>query len=250
MADAQYTPVVLVACGSFNPPTVGHLRMLELARDAMCSLGADVLGAYLSPVGDAYWKPGLASAQHRVRMCELAAESSDFTMVDGWEAAQPTYTRSLFVLQRMQRQLAEIWAGGLPARSNTIVAAGSTVDAGSRNLTPPRTILVCGGDVLHSMTDPRAWKQDLLRTLLTEHGVVCITRDGSEILDLLNTPGTLVHELQEHITVVQEPIPSALSSTLVRQELAQNRSVKYFVADAVIQYVSQNRLYFCPAPAA
>ena len=28
-----YKPVVLVSCGSFNPPTVMHLRMFELAKD-------------------------------------------------------------------------------------------------------------------------------------------------------------------------------------------------------------------------
>ena len=26
-------PVALIACGSFNPPTLMHLRMLECARD-------------------------------------------------------------------------------------------------------------------------------------------------------------------------------------------------------------------------
>lgn len=30
-----YWPVLLVACGSFNPPTIMHLRMFELAADAL-----------------------------------------------------------------------------------------------------------------------------------------------------------------------------------------------------------------------
>ncbi len=34
-AAAPREPVVLVACGSFNPPTVMHLRMLELAAHEM-----------------------------------------------------------------------------------------------------------------------------------------------------------------------------------------------------------------------
>lgn len=108
----QYRPVVLVSCGSFNPPTFMHLRMLELARqhltqvstrrwlEGLCGAGLegcgvgpgcrslglwssgglgcrtalaqapntppadpqwlqggwDVLGCYMSPVNDAYWK--------------------------------------------------------------------------------------------------------------------------------------------------------------------------------------------------
>ena len=163
-----YRPVVLVSCGSFNPPTNMHLRMLELATEAMvkvrvaalaastrrpactcacwswqqrpcmakarvaalaapalllsggrprcrlpwCTLpppgsqglaravhalacaacpplllgqrtawappqaGSDVLGCYLSPVNDTYWKKGLAPGTQRVAMCQLAAADS------------------------------------------------------------------------------------------------------------------------------------------------------------------------------
>lgn len=77
--------VVLVATGSFNPPTYMHLRLFELARDALNLEGYTVIGAYLSPVNDAYKKKGLVSADHRIQMCQLACKSSDFIMVDTWE---------------------------------------------------------------------------------------------------------------------------------------------------------------------
>ena len=49
--------------------------------------------ADLSPVGDAYKKKGLATAQDRIEMCELAvghgqSEESAFIMVDTWEPLQ------------------------------------------------------------------------------------------------------------------------------------------------------------------
>ncbi|ONI11373.1 hypothetical protein PRUPE_4G103800 [Prunus persica] len=81
--DKKY--VVLVATGSFNPPTYMHLRMLELARDALSSEGFCVIGGYMSPVNDAYYKRGLISAEHRVQLCRLACQSSEFIMVDPWE---------------------------------------------------------------------------------------------------------------------------------------------------------------------
>ena len=34
-SGAARQPVVLLACGSFNPPTIAHLRMFELAADAL-----------------------------------------------------------------------------------------------------------------------------------------------------------------------------------------------------------------------
>ncbi|GKV19359.1 hypothetical protein SLEP1_g29635 [Rubroshorea leprosula] len=52
--DKMY--VVLVATGSFNPPTFMHLRMFELARDALNAEGYCVIGGYMSPVNDAYKK--------------------------------------------------------------------------------------------------------------------------------------------------------------------------------------------------
>jgi nicotinamide mononucleotide adenylyltransferase len=70
--------------------------MFEMAKDwARKSTNYVVVGAYLSPVGDAYQKKGLAPAAHRVRMCQLATNSADqkskFIMVDQWEALQSQY---------------------------------------------------------------------------------------------------------------------------------------------------------------
>ncbi|XP_022965145.1 nicotinamide/nicotinic acid mononucleotide adenylyltransferase isoform X2 [Cucurbita maxima] len=55
------TLAVLVATGSFNPPTYMHLRMFEMAKDALESEGLCVIGGYMSPVNDAYKKKSRAS---------------------------------------------------------------------------------------------------------------------------------------------------------------------------------------------
>jgi hypothetical protein len=69
--------VVLVACGSFNPPTAAHVRVLEVVREEYMKRGVDVYGAYMSPVHDGYGKESLnCEGGHRVAMCELAAEDS------------------------------------------------------------------------------------------------------------------------------------------------------------------------------
>ena len=69
----------------------------------------------MSPVNDAYHKKGLAPAQHRMEMCRLASETSDIVMVDSWEAEQPTYQRSLMVLQRLEQALDEQLSGDAPS---------------------------------------------------------------------------------------------------------------------------------------
>jgi nicotinic acid mononucleotide adenylyltransferase len=89
----EQEPVVLVACGSFNPPTRAHLRLFPAGAAAVDGAatardGGDgdddgnarppvhrfaVVGGLMSPVGDGYGKAGLAPAAHRLAMCALAA---------------------------------------------------------------------------------------------------------------------------------------------------------------------------------
>ncbi|KAL4437301.1 hypothetical protein ABPG75_004440 [Micractinium tetrahymenae] len=232
----RYHPAVLVSCGSFNPPTYMHLRMLELAQTQLTKEGYDVLGCYMSPVNDAYWKQMLAPGRHRVRMCQLAAADSDSIMVDSWEVEQRQYTRTLFVLQRVQRELGAMFgAGQVPAPAEPAAGACPPVT--------PRVMLVCGADVLHSMADPTMWRQDLLETLLSQHGVVCVSRNGSDTAQLLDRPGSLLHTYRRNVTLVQEPVPNEISSSRVRHELERGHSVRYLLPDSVVKYIFSHGLY-------
>jgi nicotinamide mononucleotide adenylyltransferase len=54
-------------------------------------MSEQVVGGYLSPVSDAYKKKGLAKASHRVAMCDLAVQTSQYIMVDPYEARSVDY---------------------------------------------------------------------------------------------------------------------------------------------------------------
>lgn len=226
VSDGESQAVVLVACGSFNPPTLAHLRVLELVRQEFFRQGIDVLGAYLSPVNDEYNKTALLSSDHRVSMCQHAAEGSDFIMVDTWESKQKEYKRTQYVLQSIDRRIERQFS----ARSEELEAM-------------PRTVLVCGGDLLESMNRPDVWDQDLLEKLLSEHGVACVSRKGSDLQKAVDTKGSLLNKYQSNILIVQNPIPNDISSSLVRQEVQQGNSVKYLVPDAVLGYIARHGLY-------
>jgi len=65
-------PVVVVSCGSFSPPTMMHLRILEDAKDHLESTGKyAVVGGYLSPCHAAYGKASLVDMHHRLNMCKV-----------------------------------------------------------------------------------------------------------------------------------------------------------------------------------
>ncbi|KAL5126248.1 Nicotinamide/nicotinic acid mononucleotide adenylyltransferase [Glycine soja] len=213
--------VILVATGSFNPPTFMHLRMFELARDALNSDGYCVIGGYLSPVNDAYKKKGLISAEHRIQLCHLACKSSDFIMVDPWEASQSTYQRTLTVLSRVHNSVCET---GLVSQESL------------------KVMLLCGSDLLHSFSIPGFWIPDQVKTICKDYGVVCIPREGQDVEKTI-FKDDILNENKDNIKVVNELVPNQISSTRVRDCIARGLSIKYLTADEVIDYIREQQLY-------
>ncbi|KAK2659095.1 hypothetical protein Ddye_005628 [Dipteronia dyeriana] len=161
--------VVLVATGSFNPPTFMHLRMFELARDALNAEGYCVIGGYMSPVNDAYKKRGLISAEHRIQLCNLACKSSKFIMVDPWEANQNSFQRTLTILSRIKKFLSE---DGLISRGK---------------LESLKVMLVCGSDLLQSFGIPGIWIPEQVSTRCRDYGVLCIAEKVKMLTKLFPT---------------------------------------------------------------
>ncbi|XP_053164314.1 retinol-binding protein 1 isoform X7 [Hemicordylus capensis] len=94
------TPLVLLACGSFNPITNMHMRLFELARDHLHQTGKyRVIGGIISPVSDDYGKQGLAAAKHRIKMAQFALETSEWIRVDPWESEQGQWSETVTVLR-------------------------------------------------------------------------------------------------------------------------------------------------------
>jgi nicotinic acid mononucleotide adenylyltransferase len=68
---------VIVACGSFSPPTLLHLRIFEDAKTALNASGKyTVIGGYLSPVHIDYGKKSLVENFHRVNLVKAAVADS------------------------------------------------------------------------------------------------------------------------------------------------------------------------------
>ncbi len=87
--EALKRPLVLLTTGAFCPIHRGHIEMMELARNALETRGAAVLGGYISVSHDSYvlakcGLEGMAWASSRLAMCEAAIADSDWLMVDPW----------------------------------------------------------------------------------------------------------------------------------------------------------------------
>ncbi|KAI9855921.1 MAG: hypothetical protein M1813_009355 [Trichoglossum hirsutum] len=226
MSDSAKVPLCLVACGSFSPITYLHLRMFEMAADyAKFNTDFEVVGGYLSPVSDAYKKAGLASADHRVQMCELAVNNtSDWLSVDGWEATQKDYQPTAIVLDHFEHEINEVLGG---------------VETYNGERKPVRIVLLAGADLIQTMSTPGLWSQADLNHILGRYGIFVVERKGTDIDDALSS----LRAWEDHIYVINQLILNDVSSTKIRLFLRREMSVRYLIPAPVIQFIDDNGLY-------
>lgn len=229
LQDHNKLPLVIVACGSFSPITYLHLRMFEMALDAICEQTRfEVIGGYYSPVSDTYQKRGLAASNHRVRMCELACErTSSWLMVDAWESLQPTYTRTAKVLDHFNHEI-NVKRGGV------------------RNVTGDKMgvkiMLLAGGDLIESMGEPNVWADADLHHILGNYGCLILERTGSDVRSFLLSHD-IMYEHRRNVLVIKQLIYNDISSTKVRLFIRRNMSVQYLLPNSVIRYIQEHGLY-------
>ncbi|GAA5942165.1 nicotinamide/nicotinic acid mononucleotide adenylyltransferase [Sporobolomyces koalae] len=238
------TPLVLVACGSYSPITFLHLRMFEMARDdARTNTEFEVVGGYLSPVNDAYAKLGLASATHRVNMCQAAVtDTSDWLMVDPWEARQPAYLPTAQVLDHFDHELNTVRGG-----ADVVV---TDPESGETRVEKRRVriMLLAGSDLILTMSEPGVWADQDLHHILGIYGCYIIERAESE-LDQTIFSSSSVHSrsplaLYRHqIYMVDQLVRNDVSSTKVRLFIRKGMSVKYLIPSVAIRYIDRHNLY-------
>lgn len=225
-------PLVLCACGSFSPITYLHLRMFEMARDWVKQhTKYTVIGGYLSPVGDAYKKKGLAPAYDRVQMCDLAVGTVDpkeaFLMVDTWEAKQTEYQPTAGVLDHFDYEI------------NTRLG-GIDDGTGTGNKIKAKVALLGGADLVETFSQPGVWAHKDLAHILLDYGAFIIERAGTDLNDALSR---LESEWKENIWVIHQQIRNDVSSTKIRTFLKEQWSIRYLVPEPVISYIDQHHLY-------
>lgn len=147
----------------------------ELARDQIHQLGlGHVIGGIISPVHDAYKKEGLESSAHRLAMVKLGLQSSDWIKLSDWECQQEDWTRTRQVLQYHLNKLnvSSDVNGNVPWLPNNFTAT----DQGNQGV---QLKFLCGADLLESFAKPGLWKEEDLNVILGQHGLVVVSRSGS-----------------------------------------------------------------------
>ncbi|XP_029361279.1 nicotinamide/nicotinic acid mononucleotide adenylyltransferase 1 [Echeneis naucrates] len=243
------TPVVLLACGSFNPITNMHLRMFELARDHLEDSGRyRVVKGIISPVGDGYKKKGLIEACHRLQMARLATENSDWITVDSWESLQSEWVETAKVIRHHYEELL-----AAQADSNDVDTVKHTKkrrmdenyfesSSHQKRRDGPQLMLLCGADVLESFGVPNLWRQEDITEIVGRYGLACITRSGCDPHKFIHQSDVLWRH-RKNIHIIHEWVANEISATHVRRALRRGRSVRYLLPDAVLQYIQECDLY-------
>ncbi|XP_071491609.1 nicotinamide/nicotinic acid mononucleotide adenylyltransferase 1-like [Diadema antillarum] len=102
--------------------------------------------------------------------------------------------------------------------------------------------LLCGADLLESFAVPGLWKDEDLETIVGKHGLVVITRSGSDPYKFIYD-SDLLYKYSNNIQIVTEWIYNEISSTKIRTALRRNESVKYLIPEPVVKYIQSNDLY-------
>lgn len=226
LTDSSKTPLVLVSCGSFSPPTNLHLRMFEEAAD-YCEFETnfEVVGGFFSPVGDAYKKAGLASAQHRINMTRIAVQdSSQWIGVDPWEPLHKEYLPTVKVLDHFDHELNEVMGG---------------IDTTTGEKRRIHVALLAGADLIQTMSTPGLWAREDLDRILGHYGAFILERSGTDIDDALLS----LQQWRENIRVIPQLIQNDVSSTKIRLFRKRGKSIRYYIPDKVVDYIYQHELY-------
>ncbi len=200
--------------GTFDPIHVGHLI---IAQDAVSALQLERL--YFLPAGDPPHKRdhSITPAHHRLRMVELAiAGNQDFSLslVDV-ERPGPSYTVDTL------RLLHEQWG------PETAIA------------------FVIGWDMLDDLL---TW-HDPAGVVAQADQLVAVHRPGYHVdAHYLRSLEAAVPGIKERLIPLEAP-QIAISSSDLRQRVAEQRPIRYQVPDAVAAYILAHGLYRQPAPA-
>lgn len=189
---------VLAFFGAFNPPTVAHI---ELGRFAMAQTGRE--GVIYVPSKSVYirgeqGKDFAYSDRQRLEMLERAAKSRPWMAVTDWEMRCETQPRTYETLCHLRDE------GWDPA-------------------------LLLGSDKLGELE--HGWKH--VEDIAREFGFVCLSRGTDECRRMIDTDPFL-SGLAPCIRVLESPpATKEVSSTAVRQRMAQIRQLRREVAELV-----------------
>ncbi|OUC46719.1 nicotinate-nucleotide adenylyltransferase [Trichinella nativa] len=227
--------VMLVSCGSFNPPTFMHLRMFELAKNYLqANTNCYAFAGMMSPVNSLYKKKDLISGEHRLAMCRQATSSSDWIFVDPWECEQKQWSRTVLVLRHARELLKSVRENSeTPATYTALLNICMKHKEKLVQGNDCQIMLLCGADFLESFSIPGLWTSEDIEEIVKTFGLVVITRKNSDPFRFVHE-SDILYRYRKNVHLITEWIPNEISSTAIRRALKRNESVQYLIPEGAV----------------
>jgi nicotinate-nucleotide adenylyltransferase len=190
--------------GTFNPPHLGHLIC---AQEAMLQLGLERVT--LMPAGQPPHKPldpDDPGAQHRLELCRRAVEDDARLEVSDLEVNRPGPSYTVDTLSELHR---------LAPDNELLLIVGGDVAAGLPSWREPERVLSLSRLAV-------AKRRGTARTAVDQ---ALAGLKGGERAEFFRMPRV------------------GISSTMIRQRVRAGQPIKYFVPDAVANYIEEHSLY-------
>ncbi len=201
--------------GTFDPIHIGHLIVAEEAR---IRLGLEEV--LFVPAGQPVFKPDrdITPASHRVEMVRRAISDNPHFKLCTLEVERPGPSYTVDTLMMLRKQL------GREASFFFILGRDTLAE-------------------LHLWKEPR--KLVRLCKLVAAPRPVLSAVEGSGSKDLKHLE-TSIPELPGRVIQLEMPV-IGISSSEIRQRVAQGLSIRYLVPEGVETYITEQKIYLTPA---
>ncbi len=193
--------------GTFDPPHLGHRRLLESAIEAVVPEKTIVMPDRIPPHKQA---EGIADTRDRLEMCRLAFGDIPTVTVSDWELRREAKSYSIYTVKHLR----ELYPEG-------------------------RLWFIMGSDMLLSFEKWYCWEE--LLSLCTP---LCLARCTSDAMAALAQAEKLskMTGISEAAKIVQAS-PLEISSTSVRNIFYKGGSPDEFLGREVLDYIREHGLY-------
>ncbi len=191
--------------GTFNPIHTGHLILAQNAIE-YCALDK----VLFVPSGCSYFKDPtvIADTKHRLNMTKEAIKDNERFMISDIEAVREGNSYTCDTLTELNAQYPDT-----------------------------HFYFIIGADTLFAI---ESWKDP--EVIFKSCTLVCAKREGFEANRLSAKADDLKARFGADIVIMDVPEVD-ISSTLIRDMLVKNRSCRYYIPDAVLDYINVNGLY-------
>lgn len=195
---------IVIFGGCFNPPLNSHFLLAQQVVEEY----EQVEKIVFVPVNSQYQKIDLISNEHRYQMLKRECNQNEKFELSTIElkSNRPLYT--IETLRKLQKEYKEY-----------------------------EIAFMIGSDNLKEL---ETWK--MADELLNEFKVYVVKREKDDLKKIIQK-SQFLSKNQQAIIKVRNGITSNLSSTLVREKIREQKSIKYLTTNEIVSYIEENKLY-------